>query len=161
MILCDNDGNTLAQAALLIKPDNWRIQEGAKAVHGITDEDCEKYGITSLAAYELFEQFVNIADVVVAHNITFDKSVMEMEARAHSKIATVMKSIHCTMKDKQVVDLCAVPAVGGRGGYKWPKLHVALATICGKKLRNAHSAMADAKACRDIYFEMRRRNVAI
>jgi DNA polymerase III epsilon subunit-like protein len=59
------------------------------------------------------------------------------------------------MKDPRVIDFCKLPGTGK--GYKWPKLSEALPRICNRKIVNAHNAMVDAIACRDIYFEMRKK----
>lgn len=44
-LLTDASGETKGQMNFLIKPAGWTIPAETTAIHGITTEDCEKYGI--------------------------------------------------------------------------------------------------------------------
>lgn len=156
-ILTDNTGQSFAEFSTLIRPDGWSIGAGAHGVHGITDEECEKFGLDSRTVFEIFKNMVSRADMIVAHNLDFDCKMIAMEAKAHDTFV-FMKDAFCTMK--ATTDICRLP--GGRGNsYKWPKLAEALPILCGREIGDdAHDAMVDARACRDIFFALQTHNEA-
>lgn len=152
MLLCREDGTHLAEMSFYIKPDGWKITEGAREVHGITDEICEKHGIDSKIAFQLFDRFVNCAHGVVAHNLDFDTKMMKIECEAHNFMMPYFNEPFCTLK--ATTNICKLP--GKYGKYKWPKLSEALKIICGRDIGNdAHDAMVDTKACRDVFFKLK------
>lgn len=148
MLLTDETGKHLTEFSALIKPDGWKISEGASQVHGFTDEFCELYGITTNEVIYTYFILAEKASLIIAHNADFDKGMMEIEAEyfqnevveeGRTKINTPW---HCTMKTNTHIT-----------GGKWPKLEEAYKHYTGKSLGdNAHDAMYDVKACRDIFF---------
>jgi DNA polymerase-3 subunit epsilon len=162
VLLTDDNGKALNEMCFLIRPDGWTISEGAAKIHGITTEIAEKHGINAVTAYKLFVAQVRQADIIVAHNVAFDKRLMEIEA-AYLKEVVVDKPWHCTME--QTRDLCAIPptdnmiAAGRTECFKSPKLEEAYRIICRRSLgNNAHNAMADVRACRDIFFALKNKS---
>jgi len=158
VLLTDDVGNALSEMCFLIKPHGWTIADGAAKIHGITNEKAEKYGIGAVTAFKLFADRAKHADMIVAHNIGFDKMLMEIEA---AYLGEKMPELpwHCTME--QTRDICAIPptnnmVAAGRTEFKSPKLEEAYLTVCRKSLgKNAHDAMFDVKACRDIFFALK------
>lgn len=135
----------------LIKPDGWTIAKEAEAVHGISLETCKKFGIPILTALQTFAESLSQADRVVAHNISFDSRVINIEScRVNLSLRHNWAAPHniCTMKSS--TDYCKLP---GKipGKYKWPKLHEALENMCGEVLLKAHDAMADVEACVKVF----------
>lgn len=152
-ILTDDEGNTMSEFSTLIAPDKWVISEGAQAIHGISMEDCKRYGMHSRKALVAFMQISYKARTYVAHNLAFDLRALDVEGRAHGKyLMEESREFYCTMR--AATDHCKIPH---GDGYKWPKLSEAYEILLGKKLENAHDAMADARACRDVFFEIQRR----
>lgn len=162
MLLTDDQGNSLAEFSSLIKPDGWQIHEGAAAVHGFTDEKCEKYGVSARAAYNFYMRMVEISTKIVAHNSKFDSRMMEIEA-AYCDMPHTNKQWYCTMEASALIVNLPPTEKMLMAGYnkpKPPKLEEALQFLCGRGLGDtAHDAMYDVKACRDIYFELRKRGV--
>jgi DNA polymerase-3 subunit epsilon len=146
MILTDNNGRTMSEFCTLIKPDGWTISSGAMAVHGITDQDCIKFGIDQKKMVEIAKDYFSRSNQIVAHNEAFDKAMIEVEHAYYGDQSPILhpNSWFCTMKSN-------IHIFGG----KWPKLDQALQHYCNKSLGNtAHDALADARACRDIFFAM-------
>lgn len=148
MIIATDTKKIIGQFGTLIKPDGWKIGEGAFKVHGITDEECEKYGISSCAAFNIYARLVKQANKIVAHNKGFDSGMMYVEQayynekREQGQFVSVDNDWHCTME----------PNAGIEGGKS---LANCLKHYCGRENSKAHNAMADAKACMDIFFAMR------
>ncbi len=164
MLLTDGNGKSLAEFCGLITPDNWTISENAFKVHGFTDDLCRKFGIKKETAVGMFVNFAKKADVIVAHNAEFDRGMMDIE---FAYIAEVLNKTvppspfkwFCTMKDDYIRK--TVNALDKNGQLKDPKLEEALEHFCNRNLGdNAHDAMYDVKALRDIFFASRLRRAA-
>lgn len=140
-ILADAQGVTLAEVCFMVRPDGWVIGAGAAAVHGLSDAGCEKYGLSSLHAFQTFQELAARATIFVAHNAAFDWGMQEIEAQAHSLKMPVFKRKFCTMKDTGL-------PMKGKG------LTAALLAFCNRARDEeaAHDAMADARDCRDVFF---------
>lgn len=157
MLLTDDTGKHLAEYSSLIKPDGWTIGKGASDTHGFTDDLCAKYGVSGKGAYVFYTRMVEMADIVVAHNVEFDHKLMEIEA-AYCDRTHPLKKWFCTMEASSPI--CNLPPTQkmldcGFDKPKNPKLEEALKILCDRELGDtAHDAMYDVKACRDIYFAL-------
>ena len=155
MILCDEEGSHKSEFSTLIKPDGWEISAGAQAVHGITMEDCEKYGMPMKTALKTIHEMMRQSSLLIFHNAGFDWRMFEIEY-AYAGVNPPEIEKYCTMM--ATTDLCALP--GNYGTHKWPKLAEALPIICGRELGNdAHDAMVDTRGCKDLFFELKRRDL--
>lgn len=154
MILANEERRILSEFSTLIKPDGWSIQDGANKIHGISDEDCEQFGLSQQSVVRYYAHAVGLADVIVAHNEEFDRAMMEIELAYYNdndgcgEVAVNYEPWFCTMKRNTHIN---------RTG-RWPKLDATLQHYCNKSLGDtAHDAMADTRACVDIFFEMKKR----
>ena len=59
--------------------DNVVITPGSIAIHGITRDILESRGIPIEEALARFDAHVALSDVVVAHNLQFDKTLLQVE----------------------------------------------------------------------------------
>lgn len=133
---------------LIIRPDGWEIPQEVTDIHGISTEYALRVGVPERVA---FETFMNLwqGHLRVAHNRTFDQRIMRIVAKRYGTEdevnAWANKDDHdCTMLlSKQAMK------VG-----KFPKLSEAYLHFTGKELEDAHSAMPDAVACLDVYYEL-------
>ena len=156
-ILCDEASREIiASIDLIIKPDGWDIPEEVADIHGITTEKAALYGVPEKLAIELFLDMRGSA-ARVAHNKTFDQRIIRIGTKRYFDEPVMEswaeKDDHiCTMQMSKPI-LMMEPK--GRFGYKNPKLSEAYHYFMGTELENAHSAMADAKACMSIYFAMK------
>ncbi len=137
----------------IIKPEGFTIPEQVAQIHGISQERALAEGKPSKDVYGAFQPLVDAADVIVAHNFSYDNSIMEIE-QAYGNVKWVVKSSFCTMRES--TDLCAIPKKAGWGGYKWPKLQEAHKHFFGEYFEEAHSAFADLLATKRVYFELMR-----
>jgi DNA polymerase III alpha subunit (gram-positive type) len=76
MLVDTSDWKCLMKIALLID-DVPSIEPGAQNVHGISLQDCQKYGVSRDIAMQLFANACLNADILVAHNLAFDRAIIE------------------------------------------------------------------------------------
>lgn len=139
---------------VIIKPDGWVIPDEVSNVHGITTEHALEVGIPESEALQLFTTLW-AGCMRVAHNKTFDQRIIRIAMKRFKPSMVDVwsdKDSHlCTMQmAKPVMQM----EPKGRYGYKPPKLSEAYEHFTGKSLENAHTAMADAQACMEIYWAL-------
>jgi DNA polymerase III subunit epsilon len=162
-LLTDENERTLASMNVLVKPGK-AIEPGAAKAHGITQSDAEKYGLTPAEAFAMFGTLVEKADVLVAHNLSFDALVMR--AGWHKTFGLDLrdrlqgKRAFCTMRAMTPVTKILGPRAKHRTDWKWPKLSECIEFFFAEELIGAHDAMVDVRACARVYFELMRRRVA-
>jgi len=147
--------DVISKLDLIIKPEGWEIPEEVSDIHGITTERALAEGISETDALsQLFDIWQGSSRV--AHNRTFDQRIIRIGAMRYGFTdyieAWADKDNHeCTMlMAKPIMQL----GPKGRYGFKSPKLAEAYLHFTGKELQNAHTAMADAQACMEVYWAM-------
>jgi DNA polymerase III epsilon subunit-like protein len=109
------------------------------------------------SALNCFNKVLDEADLIVGHNISFDKRVLMVESirqntRQRFTINGIKKPEYCTMKN--TVELCRIPVTNLRAGniyYKYPKLNELHVTLFGSQARGTHNALADILICLRCY----------
>lgn len=153
-ILTDDDGEEVMSCNLVVYQDH--VPEKASAIHGKTTEFVKAYGLNEGTALTVFEEMLHLADEVVAHNGEYDQQVVMNALRlldgANAKNPFESKKAYCTMR--ATTPLCKLPSP--RGGYKWPKLTEAYLHLFGEEFDGAHDALADVRACKDVYFALQK-----
>lgn len=147
-LLCEDEGHEVASIDLIVRPEGWIIPPEVSNIHGITTEMAKKVGVPLGIALSIFDHLMNLADTLVAHNIQFDRRVMRA---AYSRIADTFTPPEefCTMTAS--TPICRIP---GPRGWKWPKLVEAHQHFFGEGFEKAHSAMADVRACKRVYYAL-------
>lgn len=112
-----------------------------------------KYGIKLERVIKLFIDLADRAELLVAHNYSFDEKMVRRELH-HLTLPSLAEAMrarpnYCTMKSS--TDILKIP---GLRGYKWPKLQEAHVHFLGREFDGAHDAMADVRACAAVYFAM-------
>jgi DNA polymerase-3 subunit epsilon len=161
--LCEDDGKPIAGFSLII--DNGvEIPEKAAAVHGITAEKAVQFGVSPTSALAHFAHFHQRADLIIAHNIKFDKMVMEVAmTRQQGKEMRITKPCYCTMETATpVINMPPTDRMlaAGFNKPKAPKLEECIEHFFGEKLEGAHDAMVDLTACLRVYLHLKSLEVA-
>lgn len=158
--LHDEVGKELVSLDLIIRPNGWVIPNQVAEVHGIDTELAEEAGIDLRYAIAPFLQMMSRANLIVAHNISFDLIIIRAALAELGMDPERLNewSQHCTMR--QAEPICKLPATpkqkaAGFGPYKQPKLSEAYEFFFGETLVGAHNAMVDVRACSRIYFHMK------
>lgn len=151
-LLVDQEFNELSVFCSFIKPDRWNMNPKALDRHGISVQLCEECGISIETALRVFEGFVLAADKCVAHGLSFDTSMLDIElalAGRSSVFDYKDGSWLCTMLAS--TPICKLPSKFGNGQYKWPKLSEAYSFFVGTTFINQHDALADVKATAKVF----------
>jgi DNA polymerase III subunit epsilon len=159
-ILTEDDGTERASINLTVHPDGWTVPDGAARVHGITTELAARTGIRAAVAAVLFGDLMKKADLLVAHNIKFDRQLLAtLFARTKRADAVSPFNIkqHCTME--QATPLVNLPPtdrmiLAGINKPKSARLEECVKHFFGQTLDGAHDALVDVRACARIYFHM-------
>lgn len=159
--LCEDDGSPVAGFSFIVDPGIGvvDIPEKASAVHGITNEIAVQFGISAEFALSAFTHLYQRADLVCAHNIKFDRGVIEAAiARHYGKVMPLRKSLFCTMEAASpIINLPPTPKMVEYGFTKPkpPKLEECIRHFFDEELVDAHDAMADVSACRRVYLHLK------
>lgn len=156
-ILYDDERRVVAEMNLVVRPDGWTVPAEAAAIHGFTTERAGAVGVRIRGVLALFLALAERADVVVAHNLAFDRMMVEIEIarRPAEELARLVevwraKRKFCTMEES--TEVLRLPGFFGK--YKWPSLAEAHRHYLGVGFEGAHDAMADVRACAAVYFAM-------
>jgi DNA polymerase-3 subunit epsilon len=154
-ILDDGYENILGEFNFLVElPKDKEIHPKALEVHGITRDKTEKGGLPCELSATVFSYYLLCTDIIVGHNIKFDIAVMSKylhDSNFGPQVSELQNhKTRCTMLQSKGV--CKLP---GKWGYKWPKLEEAYRMLVDKDgFEGAHDAMADVRACREIYYKL-------
>lgn len=148
--------NEVGAANFLIKTDGWQINPKATEVTGITNALADAYGLHLVTAYEAFLDYVEAADMLVAHNAAFDVTVMRRCGKVYSEIVGepyvdpfAETEVMCTMLAS--IDIVKAPPKRN-GTYKWPKLEECMQKFFNESIEGAHDALVDVKATARVYY---------
>jgi len=148
---------TLASIDLIAKPDGWTIPEEVAAIHGITTEHANAVGVPEKHIIELFLA-LGAGRTHVAHNSTFDERIIRIALMRFfgEERATEFKARTFKCTQRIATPIMKLPPtekmVAARmPGPKSANLGEAYLHFTGKPLEGAHSAMADARACLEVY----------
>jgi DNA polymerase III epsilon subunit-like protein len=154
-------------------PQDVEISPFITNLTGITRDKCDK-GIRMIDAMRRFYKAYRICDVVVAHNLCFDKRMMEIEIQRYAldffpdmmdacfMFNDTFNELHhittmCTGNMGRDVCNMMIPSKfpGGRSYKKMPKLTELYEFLFHEPLEGAHDALADTEACLRCFIEMR------
>lgn len=164
--LTEDDGEPVAGFSFIIDPGIGEITIPTKAsdVHGITDERAVALGVSAEFALSAFTHLYQRADLVVAHNIKFDRAVIEtVISRHYRKIMPLRKPLFCTMEAATpIVNLPPTERMlaAGFNKPKPPKLEECIRHFFDESLEGAHDALIDVRACSRVFFHLKRLEAA-
>jgi DNA polymerase-3 subunit alpha len=113
-----NDNELISSRSFVIKP-RWTIPPESTAIHGITQEFAQEYGVD--LEYVMNEFISTRYDILIAHNLNFDENVLvnaiywDLGRKTFNEFPERKR---CSMIAS--TDMCKLP--GRYSGYKPPKL---------------------------------------
>ena len=118
--------------------------------YAIPEEILNKEGVGIKEALEEFSRDISTVDVVVGHNIQFDKSVIQAElTRATLPDAFEGKRCYCTM-----IGAKTLLKIVGKHGFKYPKLDELYRFLFHEDFEGAHDASNDVDATIKCFFRL-------
>lgn len=151
-LLFDKNGNKISGGDFIIKPEGFIIPADASRIHGISNEKAIKEGKQLSAVLQNFQSLISQAEVLVAHNMSFDEKIVGAEFLRTGMPNTIpSKRKICTMES--TTNFCALD---GPYGYKWPKLSELHYKLFRTGFDEAHNAAVDITATAKCFWELRR-----
>ena len=155
-LVTDETGEEISSAEHIVKPNGFTIPADAAKVHGITTDIALARGVDIKTALDAIIKDINLATMLIAHNIAFDEKILGAELlRAGYANYVDAKPRRCTMQS--ATDFCRLP---GPYGFKWPTLNQLHVKLFHESFSDAHRALVDVRACAKCYFELKRLNIA-
>lgn len=143
---------------VIIRPEGWTIPDEVAAIHGITQERAMLVGVSEALALRLFLDMWDCTQVRIAHNEQFDARIVRIGLLRHKPtMADPWKAGEAQCTQQIATPILNLPPtekmVAARmRGPKSANLGEAYLHFMGKPLENAHSALADARGCLDVFF---------
>ena len=122
------------------------IQPDSQKIHNISREMLADKGISIEQALEKFNKFSEMSDLLVGHNVSFDKRMVMVEG-IRNKIRVNIHDTYCTMKNS--VELCKIERFWPNGDtyFKYPTLSELHNELFQKIPKNTHNALIDILIC--------------
>jgi DNA polymerase III epsilon subunit-like protein len=126
--------------------DNVVINQESQKIHNISRELLSAKGIPIQEALEKFNKFSEMSDLLVGHNVSFDKRMVIVEG-IRNNIRMNIHDTYCTMKNS--VELCKIQRVWPNGDtyFKYPTLSELHEELFKKIPKNTHNALIDILIC--------------
>ncbi len=126
-----------------------QISKESQQFHKITREMLNK-GIDIKEALDKFNKYVKHCDLVVGHNVSFDKRMIIVEG-IRNKIKINIVDTYCTMKNS--IEICKIEKINSNGDIylKFPSLSELHFHLFKKIPKNTHNALIDILICLRCY----------
>ena len=138
----------------IIKPNGWTIPAESTGIHGIDNAFAEKNGHNLDTILLIFLADAVKSDVVVAHNLSFDKNVVDgaWKWRLHRTVPFEWPKLKiCTAELGK--DLCKFKFARGGEGYRYPKLSELYIFLCKRNPHNPlHNSLNDTLLLVSLFF---------
>ena len=133
-------------------PTNVMIDPESVKIHNITSDKLRN-GINIVQALEKFNSHAEKVDLLVAHNVSFDKRMLMVEG-IRNNIKVSITDTYCTMKNS--INLCKIETTSRSGEkyFKYPKLSELYMTLFETEPKNTHNALVDILICLRCFCKM-------
>lgn len=161
-----NEGKLHSKEAFIVAPRPGVVNSPeALAVNKITPEVQKVEGVGIERVMKRLESAFFYTDLIVAHNVVFDKNIIGAEF-ARIGVGMWVRKWFCTKEN--VGNLLQLPPTPAQREYrpeieyKQPSLNELYQFLFGKPVpgrEQSHGARQDAAACAECYWELKRRNL--
>jgi DNA polymerase III epsilon subunit-like protein len=129
------------------------ISPESQKIHNISRETLHEKGISIQEALDKFNKFSGLSDLLVGHNVSFDKRMVIVEG-IRNKIRMNIHDTYCTMKNS--VELCKIEKVARNGDvyFKYPTLSELHEELFQKIPKNTHNALIDILICMRCFIKL-------
>ena len=159
-IVYDNVKDKIIQIQNNYIKKDINISEESTKIHGITREIIDKKGINIIDAMNKFDIALQNADIVVGHNISFDKRMYMVEAIRHYRkqyftVNGIKKPEYCTMKNS--TKICKIEKINKSTNekyFKYPTLKELHTHLFNEFPNNLHNSLIDVFATLRCYIKI-------
>jgi len=161
-ILYDTETNIVIDYidSIIKTPENISISKESENIHRISNSKMREFGLNIKTELKLFNEAITKCDIIIGHNISFDKRVVMVECLRNSiyqqfTVAQNRKPEFCTMKNS--VNICKIPVINKKGEqyYKYPKLIELHKHLFNSVPNGLHNSMVDVIACLRCYIKIK------
>ena len=159
-LVTDEHGNILKRQSHIIYPQGFIITNEVENLTGITTSRAKSEGVNLRTVLNEFMDDLVDAELVIGHNIDFDKHVLgcELYREGLDYDELFNKESVCTMQ--RSTNFCAIPNPNSYyGGYKWPKLEELHRKLFGCNIFGAHDALTDVEATKKCFYELKKKGI--
>lgn len=156
--LVDDEGHTVEDFYMLVRPEGWRedviekAKHGAFTVNGLSMERLHAEGRPIVEVLTAFDAFVDRCEGIAAYGIAFDQKMLRAEQRIAGRSDRYgERPTFCVQG--AATKLCGIK--------KTPKLGEAVQILLGQSLEGAHDALVDLRATVAIFNIMRRDGLVV
>lgn len=140
-------GDLISKQCYTIYPDGYTIPDIVANIHGITTEKARNEGIDIVEAFSKLYTDLEDIQIIVAHNMKFDDSVIQSEIYRYKQSNLYNK--WCNIRKDCTMMMMNIP------GRKWFKLNELYKHCFNKEPGQIlHRADADVEICGEIYFHI-------
>ena len=131
---------------IILLPEGMEVPEDTVAIHGINTEKMRAEGIEPEIVIDEFIEDLSKCDMIIGHNIDFDKSIMFQEFKRNKKFDYRLgkRPVYCTMTMGK--NVCKIERKNKKTGeiyYKKPKLTELHEYLFQQKPANLHNSLID------------------
>ena len=146
----DENRQTVAEVARIVRPSGWVIPAESIRVHGITMEQAMDEGIAEQEALEEFLALARRGDHRIAHNEYFDMRVVRIATTRY------LGEVEADDWKSGWSSSCTLEMARRTRRWRFNTLNDVHRALFETDVEHAHKAMADALACQKIYYELLR-----
>ena len=154
-----SNGECIEEYDYVIKPDNFTIPENSTKIHKITNEFAKDNGYEIKYVLNIFLEKLKNIDYLVAHNLKFDKKILETELYRNNFDFNLQKynlKDICTMETS--TNFCKLEPFR-YNTYKWPRLEELHKKLFDEKVDGFHNALIDIQVCKKCLFKLIELNI--
>ncbi len=138
----NNEQKIIEEQNFIIRPDGFQITNDK--IHGISHQMAVFAGISFIAVADQLKSIITQADILIAHNILFDKNVLCAELFRYGRQEDIdiiqRKGEFCTSKNCDVITKIRCSRY-----YKQPTLAELYQFLFKKEANNLHNAIQDTR----------------
>lgn len=151
----------LSSFEVIVRPEGWTIPDEVAAIHGITTEKALEIGVNESMALGMLLELWNEDQprMRIAHNRSFDDRIVRIALMRYEDVplADKWKAAPGQCTATMATPIMQLPPTekmkrAGFNKFKTPNLGEAYRHFTGRELQGAHSAMADTRACAEVFF---------
>uniref|UniRef100_A0A6C0C3F5 Exonuclease domain-containing protein n=1 Tax=viral metagenome TaxID=1070528 RepID=A0A6C0C3F5_9ZZZZ len=131
---------------IILLPEGMEVPEETIAIHGITTEKMRTEGVEPTLVIDEFIEDLSKCDMIIGHNVDFDKSIMFEEFKRNKKFDYRLgqRPVYCTMTMGK--NVCKIERKNKNTGeiyYKKPKLTELHEHLFKETPANLHNSLID------------------